>query len=165
MKYVTTNDVHKALEKAASEGQEEYLIIKTLAETGLRVSELVHIEPRDLNDDKTIYVRGKGNKIRIIDIPGELYQLLKLFIKDRKIRYDRRIFSLDRSTVYRLTMKLIDKNPHAFRHGYAIHLLKRTRNIRYVQKQLGHSSLSRTQIYLQFMEYEQEKSQLSDLYS
>ena len=60
-------------------------------------------------------------------------------------------------------MKYSNRNPHAFRHSYAIRLLKETKNIRYVQKQLGHSSLTTTQIYLQFTDFSLEKSKLEDL--
>lgn len=165
MRYVTPKEVSLALERASELGETEYLIIKTLALTGLRVSELVNIKPGDINEDKTLIVRGKGNHIRVVDIPGELANLLKIFIRKNRVKNKERVFPLNRTTIGRLTKKLINKNPHAFRHGYAIALIRKTKNVRYVQKQLGHSSLSITGIYLQYMEFNDEINQLPEIYS
>ena len=39
------------------------------------------------------------------------------------------------------------KSVHALRHSYAVHLYRRSRDLRAIQKQLGHASIQTTQIY------------------
>jgi integrase len=165
MQYVNKMEVQQALKKAAAKDHKTWLIIKVLAETGVRVSELIAITPRDINDDNTLSVTGKGSKHRIIDIPGELVLQLRLFIKNNKIKPKNALFPYTCRNIGYITHAIIDKNPHAFRHGYAIQLLRKTKNIRYLQKQLGHSKLDTTQIYLQFMEFDEEKEKLAGMYN
>ena len=48
--------------------------------------------------------------------------------------------------------------PHTFRHTFATDLLKETKNIRLVQKALGHADISTTQIYTHIVDTELEKA-------
>ena len=89
---------------------------------------------------------------------------LELFIKQKRIGKNKPIFPFSRQRVGQITREVASINPHAFRHSYAIHLLRVSKNVRYVQKQLGHSSLKTTEIYLQFMEFNHEQRQLDELY-
>lgn len=169
MKYLTISQIKEALKKAAQKGrknnrQRNYLILKTLAETGLRVSELINLKPYNINfEECVLYVIGKGSKSRIVDFPSELSLLLQMYVKTNNIKNKENIFPLTRDGIQRITKKYAGINVHAFRHSYAINLLRKTKNIRYVQKQLGHSSLQTTESYLQFLEYEEEKKQLENL--
>lgn len=54
----------------------------------------------------------------------------------------------------------INKNisPHTFRHTYASDLLRATKNIRLVQKALGHEDLSTTMIYTHIVDNEFEEA-------
>ena len=170
MRYINPNQIHEALKVAAKEGkrrnrQRNFLIIKTLSESGLRVTELIELTSNNINFDEAIFhIKGKGQKIRVVDVPQELCQLLQLYVESNKIKSKERIFPLTRDAIRKITWKYGGANPHAFRHTYAINLLRKTKNIRYVQKQLGHTSLNTTEIYLQFLEYEQEKKKINTLY-
>jgi integrase/recombinase XerC/integrase/recombinase XerD len=170
-KYLTILKLQEALDNCIKKGrrskrQRNFLILKTLAESGLRVSELINLIPYNVGfETHILYIKGKGNKIRSVDISTELSQLLEMYIKTEDIKNKNPIFPLTRDGVRKITLKNSGFSPHAFRHTYAINLLRTTRNIRYVQKQLGHSSLNMTEIYLQFIEFDQEKKQLSGLYS
>jgi len=171
MKYLTKQQVQEALKKTINNGrkkyrQRNYLILKTLSESGLRVSELINLTSYNINFEESIfYIKGKAGKIRVVDIPSELSQLLQMYIKTEGLKAKDRIFPLTRYGISKITKKYANTNPHTFRHTYAINLLRKTKNIRYVQKQLGHSSLQITEQYLQFIEYEKEKKQLSGLMS
>lgn len=174
------NSVLEIASKTRPHNERNHLILSILGKAGLRVGELLVIKPKDINfQDNNIRVLGKGNKTRNVDIPPELSHLLNLYITNNKIKSSRIIFGrmhrknkadkpyfkpLDDSTIWRLAMKFSEFNPHAYRHTYAIHLMRRTGNIRYVQKQLGHDSIKSTEIYLQFAEFEEEKSELGTLY-
>jgi integrase/recombinase XerD len=39
------------------------------------------------------------------------------------------------------------KSVHALRHSYAVHLYRKDKDLKAVQKQLGHSSIQTTQVY------------------
>jgi site-specific recombinase XerD len=121
--------------------------------------------PQNINiHEKVLHVRGKGQKIRNVDVSAQFLTQMQLYIKTNNISSHKRIFSISMRTAYNIVKKHSNMNPHSFRHAYAINLLRKTMNIRFVQKQLGHSSLSTTQLYLQFVEYEQEKKKLESLY-
>lgn len=166
MRYVNAQQVQQALEKAAEENQKYYMIINTLSSSGLRVTELVTLTPQNINfKDGCFHIKGKGGKIRNVDVSKQVCMQLSMYIKNRKIKNNKPIFPITRQRIFQITKKFADEKPHAFRHGYAIALLRKTKNIRYVQKQLGHTSLSTTQIYLQFLEFEEEKEMLPNLYN
>ena len=50
------------------------------------------------------------------------------------------------------------KKPHALRHTFAMDLYRETKNIRLVQKALGHSDLSTTMIYTHIVDEELEEA-------
>lgn len=166
MRYLETSEINQALQTAAKKSPRNYLIISIFAKTGMRVSEISRIKPQDiLEEAEQLIVKGKGGKIRNIDITAELVMLILNYAKVNKIRKNQRLVKLTIRRFQQICNEIADVNAHAFRHSYAIHLLRKTKNIRYVQKQLGHSSLATTQIYLQFMEFEEEKNKLGELYA
>lgn len=163
MRILSSNEIANIIGRTAND--KTFMIINTLAKTGVRVSELIAITPQDiLFDEKQLIVRGKGDKIRNIDIPNDLAILLRIFVKNKRVRTNHRIFPVTRDAVYKMTKKIARTNPHTFRHSYAVELLRKTKNIRYVQVQLGHSSLSTTQVYLRFMDFSEDKKKLVDLW-
>ena len=167
MKYITKQEMEiirgKALTAKMYKGLSAYIVIETLANTGVRVHELIQMTPNDLLETQII-IRGKGNKIRNIDVGPNFLFTLKIHIKQKKLRSNERIFNISRNGIYKLCKKVSGLNPHAFRHSYAIELLRVTKNIRYVQLQLGHSTMKTTEIYLRYMEYESEKNKIGELY-
>lgn len=166
MKYLETNEIVQALQAAAKKSPRNYLIISIFAKTGMRVSEISRIKPQDiLADANQLIVKGKGGKIRNVDITPELVMLMINYAKIHKIPPRIHLFHLTIRRLQQICNEIANVNAHAFRHSYAIHLLKKTKNIRYVQKQLGHSSMATTQIYLQFMDFDEEKGKLGELYS
>lgn len=175
MKYLEKSEINQALEKAAGKSLRTYLIISLFAKTGMRVSEISRIKLQDvLKRSSQMIVRGKGDKIRNVDIVPDLVVMITSYAKLNKIRRNQALFShkwkkgtrgLSTRRLQQICNEIADVNAHAFRHSYAVHLLRKTKNIRYVQKQLGHSSMATTQIYLQFMDFDEEKGKLGELYS
>ena len=166
MRYLSKNEVKQSLQNAAKYSSRDYTALLVLAKTGIRSSELTNLTPNDILDDENqLVVRGKGGKVRNIKAPIDVIMQLEVHQKNARIKPNKPFFPITPRTVQNISRRHANINPHAFRHSYAIVLLRKTRNIRYVQKQLGHSTLDTTAIYLQFAEYEEEDEKLGELYA
>lgn len=142
------------------------LIIELLYATGLRVSELVNIEIKNIGiEERTIKVLGKGNKERFVFFGEYANELLNYYISNSRIEIlngnisdylflNNKGNKLSARSVQMIIKRAIDslaiKNkvtPHTIRHTFATHLLNNGADIKSVQELLGHESLSTTQIY------------------
>lgn len=142
------------------------LSIEILFATGVRVSELASITLNSINiSDRSIHINGKGKRERRVFIPDqELLNLIECYLKTRNLYLPSTnvllINSRGRaaSTQYiRKLIRYVGENagisnritPHRFRHSCATQLLEAGVDIRFVQKLLGHESISTTEIYTQ----------------
>lgn len=151
--------------------QRDKLIIKTLYLLGLRVSELVNIQWHDfiIQFGKVeLKVIGKGNKLRHILVPVELYQsLINQKNHDNYVFISYQNNKLSRQSVNKLLKTITAKleinsiNPHAFRHSHATHSLANGCDISLLMQSLGHSSLKITQQYLSQRDGEGSSSYLA----
>ena len=165
MKLLTKNEIEIILERSMNGRARTFLVFNTLAKTGCRVSELIAMTPNDIiTQFRQIIIRGKGGKIRNVDVPPDCILPLNIYIKQKGIKGNERIFPVRRQAINKLTDRYAKTNPHTFRHSYAVELLRTTKNIEYVRLQLGHSSLQTTQIYLRYMDYEEDKKKLTGLW-
>ena len=149
------------------------LILELFYATGLRISELVNIQIRNIQlEGCTIKVLGKGNKERIILFGQTASDILREYLRQRteykKFNLSPYLFpqfkkSKDGSsgslhihvkTVFNIVKKYIrqvssdDKlSPHSLRHSFATHLLNNGADLMAVKDLLGHVSLSSTQVY------------------
>lgn len=136
------------------------VILALLYSSGLRVSELVTLEADNIDlHERTIRIRGKGEKDRIVLFDDETKVLIENYI-DKKGEYHEHLF-VNRSGNHlspRYIQMMIKSHaekagikkkvtPHILRHSFATHLLKNGVDIRAIQQLLGHSNLSTTQIY------------------
>ncbi|WP_300463693.1 tyrosine-type recombinase/integrase [Desulfobacula sp.] len=150
-------------------GLREWLVIDILTLTGVRVSEAADIRCGDIKTGYAqceLFIRdGKGSKSRTIQIPKSLKSHFNSFIKWKKDRcepvgYDDHVFIGQRGpwtsqAVQQIVKKYLkflnlyehNKSVHALRHSYAVQLYKQEKDLRAVQKQLGHASIQTTQIY------------------
>ncbi|MFC2159715.1 site-specific tyrosine recombinase XerD [Actinomycetota bacterium] len=133
---------------------------------GLRVSEITDLRISNIDfDQKLLRFIGKGDKERIVPLGETALLFLNKYInsargkieKEKKTDYlflNMRGNKLSRQGFWKILKKYafkvgIEKNlyPHIFRHSFATHLLQRGADLRTVQKLLGHSSISTTEIY------------------
>lgn len=144
-------------------------ILELLYSSGLRLSELAHLEVADINfaEELVKIVGGKGGKDRIVPIgrksiealkkwlelrqawlsQGELMNCDSLFISKRgEGLSDRQISRRVKSFAEKRGVN-INLHPHLLRHSMATHVLESSQDIRLVQELLGHADISTTQVY------------------
>ena len=141
----------------------EKLIIETLYQTGMRKSELCNILLDQVDFSRSeIFVKGKGNKQRVVPISENLLKQMREYIAIRKPNEDSGIYFFVRENGKKLSEKFVysvvnrylslitlkkKKSPHILRHSFATHVLNNGAEISKVKKILGHSSLASTQVY------------------
>ena len=140
-------------------------IVILLLGTGIRLSELVGLTTDRVNvngNDKSIKVKGKGNKERIIPLTSEVAGILGQYLKQRPEVESSNLFisrlggELHARSVYGLIKKYlkaanIKKNKvavHTLRHTFGASLLNSGANLVVIQELLGHKKLETTRRYL-----------------
>jgi site-specific recombinase XerD len=156
----------QALEDAAGVERDK-LIVRTLADTGMRLGGLLGLTLNDFRGDGkrvfTLRVHEKGDQERLVPVQPELYRRLhrfakktrresdsdRIFLALRKSRRTGQFEPLEPSGVNQLFHNLaelagIDKRvyPHLLRHSFATHFLRRGGNPLLLQQILGHESLA-----------------------
>lgn len=135
-----------------------YAIMKTLALTGIRVSELAYLTVSNIAKGH-IVVRNKG-KVREIFLPDCLVTILKEFcvkygITEGCIFRGNAGKPISREAVWEKINRIAAKagidrkkaHPHSFRHYFALLYLKKYSNMFELADILGHASLETTRIY------------------
>jgi site-specific recombinase XerD len=152
----------------------------TVYSCGLRLSEGLHLQVRDIDKDRMlIHVhRGKGAKDRYVPLPGPTLEMLRkhwathrnpvwLFpSKTRKVESARAATQpLDKGVVQSALRRAVAQlgiqkrvSMHTLRHSYATHLLEAGVNLRLIQKYLGHSHLQTTMVYLHLTNVGEEQA-------
>ncbi len=158
-------------DEATDLGKRDRAILEMLYGTGVRVSELVKLDLRDIDfRGRTIRVKGKRRKERVVPF-GEpaLHSLMRYLTEVRPAFLNNApLAERDGAAVFlnyqgtRITTRsvgrMVDKyikicagihdiSPHSLRHSFATHLLDSGADLRDIQELLGHARLSTTQIY------------------
>jgi len=134
--------------------------------TGLRISEVAHLRPEDINFTKgTVTVKeGKGGRTRTAWLNDYAKEVLQLYVDDmREVVFNEwnernnTLFGVTWQVFEKIVSKVLKKvaaelklpvlTPHGFRHALGYHLLRAGCNIRYIQEILGHKLLRNTEIY------------------
>jgi integrase/recombinase XerD len=152
-------------------GLRDRAMLELLYATGMRVSELIAVQPADVHTDESyLTCVGKGNKERIVPLGDEASAWIRRYQRESrgkllKGRTSRRLFvnarggPLSRIGFWKI-LKAYGRranlprsfSPHVVRHSFATHLLERGADLRSIQMMLGHADLSTTQIYTHVLE-------------
>jgi site-specific recombinase XerD len=163
---VLSREQIRAMEDAATTERDK-LIVRVLADSGLRLGELLGLTRDDLIEqgrDRYLKVRGKGARERLVPVQPSLSARLRrysdrgrpqtaasdhIFLTLRRSRTSGDYEPLEARAVQELMSILAVKadvhdrptNPHSFRHAFATNCLRRGMNPIQLQRILGHQSL------------------------
>ena len=151
------------------DGLRDRAMLEMLYATGLRVSELVSLNIRDLHGSaEEIRVMGKGAKQRIVLTGTAAREALAEYLSAGRAPLLAKSNNVEEKALFlnshgarlgdRDVRRVVDKyigcvsdslkiSPHTMRHTFATHLLAHGADLRAVQELLGHSSVVTTQIY------------------
>ena len=148
-----------------SRGLRDRTMLELMYGSGLRVSELVQMQPHQLHlDGGYVRVRGKGDKERLVPLGAESLEWLQRYLRHawpelcggrRQWLFPGRAGApMTRQNFWRIIKNMAVRagldsslSPHGLRHAFATHLLENGADLRAVQLLLGHQDLSTTQIY------------------
>ena len=153
-------------------GFRNYCMMKIMVNTGVRSAELVALKIGDIDwmSGKLTVRMGKGRKDRVLWMNEDDLEMLKewrevkpdgpggyLFptLKGRQLQ-PRYLRAMLRNLGQKAGIEDKSVYPHIFRHTFATDLLRATKNLRIVQKALGHASIQTTQIYTHIVDEELE---------
>ena len=158
-------------DEATDLGRRDRAILEMLYGTGVRVSELVKLDMRDIDfRGRTIRVKGKRRKERVVPFGEPALHALMRYLTEVRPGFlnNAPLAERDEAAVFlnyqgtRITTRsvgrMVDKyikicagihdiSPHSLRHSFATHLLDSGADLRDIQELLGHARLSTTQIY------------------
>lgn len=167
-KFLTEEEIDKLLDISLNTSYDyrNKAMLELLYATGLRISELLNLELKDI-DLKNAFVRvmGKGKKERIVPIGDVAIKHMEKYLKDYRaslLKNKNSDYVFISNATTKMTrqgfFKIIkiecqkkninkDISPHTIRHSFATHLLNHGADLRVIQDLLGHEDISTTQIY------------------
>jgi integrase/recombinase XerD len=141
-------------------------MLELLYATGMRVSELVSLDPPDVNlEEGNVRCMGKGSKQRLIPVHDAAATAVGNYLakgrpaqgpgpEEKALFLNRRGDRLTRQGFWGLLKGYARQagiqatvTPHSIRHSFASHMLRGGASLRQVQEFLGHASISTTQVY------------------
>ncbi len=155
------------MERAATSDRDK-IIIRLLADTGIRLGELLGLRREDLKRDKDsrfIHVKGKGDKERLVPIKPQLFDRLEKYSKRPQARSAEsgRLFLTDRKragaygalsgrTVQQMVKFTAEAagidttkrriHPHLFRHSAITWMVNSGDPVEHIRRTVGHADLS-----------------------
>lgn len=148
-------DLIEACDRYEKDAVRFKLIVILLYSSGVRVSELLSLKTNMIDyENSIIRVIGKGQKERMLPIDPSVISLIKalnisgyLFVSKRtgETLTRQRIFQIIKQLG--LDIGVPNLSPHKIRHSFATHMLNHGADILTLQKLLGHSDASTTEIY------------------
>ncbi|HBH60304.1 MAG TPA: site-specific tyrosine recombinase XerD [Nitrospiraceae bacterium] len=163
---IGTDEVSSLLKKP--EGNTLSLRDKAMLEimysSGLRASEVINLKTGDINFEAGfLTITGKGSKQRVVPVNEQTLSTIKNYMeKSRAVCLKQKVSNylfiarggkpMTRQRLWQLIKKYsselsITISPHTLRHCFASHLLDGGADLRALQKMLGHTDISTTQIY------------------
>ncbi len=168
-KSLSISDIRTLLESSLSGASDpisarNHVMFELMYSSGLRVSELISLKLEDVNlEAGFLRIVGKGSKERIVPVNLRAIEAIKRYIiqqRSKILKKKRSNFLFVTSRGSPMTRQRfwqaikafgrslgIQISPHVMRHSFATHLLEGGADLRSLQKMLGHSDISTTQIY------------------
>ena len=167
---IAVNDIKNLISAFENKKEKRWIISRNQAiflllyTCGLRISEAINMKTNELPLNSSVLVKGKGKKERMVPILNIANQAIENYTKQCPypisnseyvflgIRGNRMLPRSFQKAMERARNSIglpSSTTPHSLRHSYATHLLNAGTDLRSIQKLLGHSSLSSTQIYTQ----------------
>ncbi len=149
----------------SDKGIRDRAMLELLYATGIRVSELISLKVEDMNLSMEYVVCHEKSKDRIIPFGSEAKKALSVYLGDTRAKMvgeaeNGYLFvncsgkPMSRQGFWKLIKFYADKagiekeiTPHTFRHSFAAHLIENGADIESVQKMMGHTDISTTQMY------------------
>lgn len=165
-KYISPVEVSSMIAHAACLRDEA--IIALLFSTAIRVSELLHINRRDIEGDR-IEIMGKGKIERTVIVDPRTLQRLEDYLATRSDKLQPLFLTVRKDRIKKERVEGIVKTaaeragisravtPHILRHSHATDLLSNGCDIRYIQHSLGHADISTTMIYTHVIDKDYER--------
>lgn len=159
-------------------GFRDKAMLELLYATGIRVSELIGMNVRDLNLSVGFVHCRTGRRERVVPLypgavkalstyVGEIRPQLLVSVQEEALFVNMSGERMSRQGFWKIVKHYqekagIDKDitPHTLRHSFAAHLLENGADLRSIQEMLGHADISSTQIYTQLV-----TPKLKDIYS
>lgn len=162
-----TDAISGLLDRASTKPNDvrDHAILELFYSTGMRLSELVNLDVRDITSaDGEFRITGKGKKDRQVMLGKKAKQAVERWLtfrsqfvtkeSDDALFLNQRGGRLSARGVQQRVKQLAQKrgmdrnlHPHMLRHSFATHLLESSSDLRSVQELLGHADISTTQIY------------------
>ena len=158
-------------------GFRDHAMLEVLYATGIRVSELISLDLKDLNLSAGFIRCASRGKERIIPLYHTAVKALQDYVRDIRPQLiadggEQALFvnmngeRMSRQGFWKIIKYYQEKagiekdiTPHTLRHSFAVHLLENGADLRSIQEMLGHADISSTQIYTHVV-----KHQLKDVY-
>jgi integrase/recombinase XerD len=169
---ISRDDVERLLRQPRAQSPDrpesirDHAMLTVLYDSGMRVSELVSLDVEDIDlDASTVKCQGKAGRSRVVPLGAAAAAAVRdyleqarahlvtgetpsLFVNHRGGRLTRQGFWLILKS-YAQRAGIDGITPHTLRHSYAAHALGNGAELADIQKQLGHVSISTTQVYRQ----------------
>jgi integrase/recombinase XerD len=156
---LSKEEVKRILEAPVNE--KHRVILSIVYGCGLRRSEVLMLEPQDIDRDRMLLSvrQAKGFKDRVVPVSAKLVDMIDCYMKRyRPVKYliegqqAGRVYSAASvEKVFRMACNKVGIKKsitlHGLRHSYATHLLEAGTDLRYIQELLGHKSSKTTEIY------------------
>jgi integrase/recombinase XerD len=171
-KPLSVSEVRRLLSEPAKyhtvDAKRDKTMLELLYATGLRASELMALNVRDVDTKKnTVRCLGLGSRARVVPIDSPVARLVKEYIdmirpellndeKETALFLNRRGERLTRQGFWQIVQGYGDKvelsgkvTPRSLRHSFAAHKLRSGADLQSVQELLGHAHISTTRAYTQ----------------
>jgi len=155
------------IEQYATDKEKSRLLILIMLKCGLRVDEVRNLKKEDINIKKrtVTVINGKGGKNRVVPLFNEMVNDMKSLLKGKKdedfVFLNRHGNQMSERGIYGFVVRYVKKAKikkditcHGLRRTCATELIRNGASITSVQRFLGHSSISTTQIYVRQTEEE-----------